>query len=76
MPLCEKTRCVIESIQNISTKEDESLYDILNGKMGANYASKTKTFKEMLGELNKYFNEETYKFPDSYKLPTMKSLDK
>lgn len=68
LPLCEKTRCVMECIQNISIVNDVNLYDILDGKMGAKFASKEKLLKERLEDLYKQFNAGEYRFPDSYKL--------
>lgn len=68
LPLNEKIRSIIYCIRSISDNEDISIYDVLDGKMGANYASKTKMLKDMVKELNTYFDKNIYKYTDSYNL--------
>lgn len=68
LPLNEKIRSIIYCIRSISDNEDISIYDVLDGKMGANYASKTKMLKDMVRELNTYFDKNIYKYTDSYNL--------
>ena len=67
LPLCDKVMYLKKCIQNIS-EEDKDLYIILDGKMGADYASKIKILKEVLLDLFVFFSKEKYKFPDDYKL--------
>lgn len=67
LPLCDKVIYLKNCIQNVS-EEDKDLYAILDGKMGADYASKIKLLKEVLSDLSIFFGEERYKFPDNYKL--------
>lgn len=68
LPLFEKTRCVIEYIQDITTREDISLYDLLDGNLGADFAAKIRTLKGMISDLYKIYNEGRFKCPDNYRL--------
>lgn len=67
LPLCDKVIYLKNCIRNVS-EEDKDLYTILDGNIGADYASKIKILKAVLSDLFVFCSEERYKFPDNYKL--------
>lgn len=67
-PLGEKTLYLINCIQNVTSDENEDLYNILDNKIGAKYASSIKVLQEALMAYNSFFCQMEYKHPNSYKL--------
>lgn len=68
IPLEEKTRYFINCIQNVTDNEFEDLYNILDDKIGAKYASSIRVLKEALNTYYMFFDETEFKYPNSYKL--------
>lgn len=68
IPLGEKTKYFMNCIQKVGSNEDEDLYNILDNKIGAKYASSIMALQEALEAYNSFFEQTEYKYPNSYKL--------
>ena len=68
IPLSEKTKYFINCIQNVTDNENEDLYNILDDKIGAKYATSIRVLKEALKTYFMFFDETEFKYPNSYKL--------
>lgn len=68
IPLSEKTKYFLNCIQNVTDNENEYLYNILDNKIGAKYASSISVLQEALRTYYIFFVETEFKYPNSYKL--------
>lgn len=68
LPLCEKIEHIIEFVRNLKVNDEVTVFGVLSGQMDASYAKNVKMIENSLEDLQKYFEEGTYKVQDDYKL--------
>lgn len=68
IPLEEKTKHMINCIQNATENDNDNLYNILDNKVSAKYAKSIKILQEALDDYYKFLEESEYKYPNNYKL--------
>lgn len=68
IPLLDMIEYLYMLLNGIKQENEKNLYNILEGKLGASYSKEVKLIKDLLKELNDFFNKKNYKFYDNYKL--------